>query len=279
MDSFGSYESIARVCVGQSNPWVSSAHASGLKLGPGGFNYPLGVGQDGTAGSRHGAMMPAHYRSEGRTFNNVFMQDVAQVQREAYDSVGLLIDVLEDPGVDAGFRSKSEQLSANLNVVAKMIKAQSSFGVPRQVFFVSMQDFDVHGSQVSRTPEVYGELVRGLTDFYSVLKSLGMEHSVTTFTATEFGRTLQSNSAGTDHGWGSHSFILGGSVKGGKVYGDIPPSDFGHDQDWRRGAMIPTTAVEQYAEVLGRWFGVDESGINNALPKLGRFGSMSESFL
>jgi uncharacterized protein (DUF1501 family) len=94
---------------------------------------------------------------------------------------------------------------------------------------------------------------------------------VTVFTASDFGRTLAVNGDGTDHGWGSHHFVVGGAVEGKKIYGDIPPAKFGHAQDVGHGRLIPTTSVEQYAEPLGRWFGLNNSELVDALPNFKNF--------
>lgn len=279
MDSLGSFDALSRINVGEPHPWVSSEDAPGLRLAGYGLNYPTGVGRDGVPTEPVEMAMLRHYRHEGRSFNNVFMQDVARAQRDAYDAADTLIDVLADTTMRERFTHPTERLSRHMTTVAKIIQARNTFGINRQIFFVSMKGFDVHGGQMAGTPALYGEVSRGLTQFYAVMKELGLQNDVTTFTVTDFGRTLQSNPSGTDHGWGGHQFVIGGAVNGGKVYGEMPLSEFGHDQDWRRGALIPTTSVEQYAEQLGRWFGVSESGLDSALPNRGRFGSLSESFI
>jgi len=105
------------------------------------------------------------------------------------------------------------------------------------------------------------------------MQELVLGSDVTLFTASDFGRTLAINGDGTDHGWGSHHFVIGDAVQGGQIYGDMPPYDFGHDQDAGNGRLIPTMSVEQFAEPLGRWFGLNDSEIAAALPNLTNFGA------
>ena len=101
---------------------------------------------------------------------------------------------------------------------------------------------------------------------------MGLANDVTLFTPSDFGRTLAINGDGTDHGWGAHHFVVGGAVKGKQIFGDIPEAEFDHDQDAGSGRLIPTQSVEQFAAPLGRWFGLDENDLANALPRLGSFG-------
>jgi len=100
---------------------------------------------------------------------------------------------------------------------------------------------------------------------------MGLTNDVTLFTASDFGRTLAVNGDGTDHGWGSHHFVIGDAVAGGRIYGDIPPYDFGHDYDSGNGRLIPSVSVEQFAAPLGSWFGLNDAELASALPNLGRF--------
>ena len=100
---------------------------------------------------------------------------------------------------------------------------------------------------------------------------MGLASDVTTFTAADFGRTLTVNGDGTDHGWGSHHFVVGGAVKGGDIYGDIPEAVLGHSQDAGNGRLIPSVSVEQLAAALGGWYGLNPKEISQVLPGLQAF--------
>src|SRR5690606_19705557 len=103
--------------------------------------------------------------------------------------------------------------------------------------------------------------------------------SVTAFTASDFGRTLSSNGNGSDHGWGGHHFIIGGAVRGGRFYGTMPVLENGGPDAAEGGRMIPTTAVDQYAATLARWFGVADSDLDLVLPNLGNFDARDLGFM
>ena len=164
-------------------------------------------------------------------------------------------------------------LGQQLQAVANTIAIRDALLVNRQVFFVAIGGFDTHSNQVNDLPELQREIDGGVVAFFQAMRELGLGSDVTLFTASDFGRTLAINGDGTDHGWGGHHFVVGEAVQGGRIYGDIPPYDFGHAQDAGSGRLIPTTSVEQFAEPLGRWFGLNDSEIAAALPNLSNFGA------
>lgn len=162
-------------------------------------------------------------------------------------------------------------LGAQMKAIANSVAIRDSLSVRRQVFFAAIGGFDTHSTQATDLPARLADIDQSLTAFHTAMKELGLGNNVTTFTASDFGRTLAANGDGTDHGWGSHHLVVGGAVQGQKIYGDVPPAEFGHDQDADSGRLIPTISVEQYAEPLGRWFGLNDSEIAAALPNLGNF--------
>jgi uncharacterized protein (DUF1501 family) len=166
-------------------------------------------------------------------------------------------------------------LAAQLQAVARMIAARGTLGMSRQVFFVTLPGFDTHDLQQSRHTRLMGQLAHGLKYFDTVTTSMGVDDMVTTFTASDFGRTFASNGDGTDHGWGSHHIVMGGAVKGGDVYGRLPAyglSDgkggFNSADQLQGGALLPTTSIESYAATMGKWFGLSDSELLGVLPGL-----------
>jgi uncharacterized protein (DUF1501 family) len=161
-----------------------------------------------------------------------------------------------------------------------MIKVRASLGMSRQVFFVSVGNYDTHGTQLTDQNSNLGELSDALAALHAATVEMGIEDGVTAFTASDFGRSLAINNDGTDHGWGGHHFVVGGAVRGQRFYGTMPkltqydesqPGN-GNPDDTGYGQIIPTTAVDQYSATLARWFGVDAGGIADIFPNVGRFG-------
>ncbi|MEM6908375.1 MAG: DUF1501 domain-containing protein [Pseudomonadota bacterium] len=170
-------------------------------------------------------------------------------------------------------------LSAQLRAVANTIAVRGQLSASRQIFFVGLGGFDTHSAQASDLPSLLRELDRGVAAFHGAMASLGLAQQVTLFTASDFGRTLAVNGDGTDHGWGGHHFVVGGAVRGGDIYGEVPPATIGHDQEVGGGRLIPSLAVDQYAAQFGRWFGLAPSEIEFALPNLNRFSPPDWNFI
>ena len=167
-----------------------------------------------------------------------------------------------------------------LKMAARLISVRSLLGLRRQVFFTALGGFDTHGAQNVDHPVLLRNLSKALDAFYKATVELGVSTEVTTFTASDFGRTLVNNEQGTDHGWGNHQFILGGAVKGGECYGKYPNVLVaGPDDAYEQGRWIPTTSVDQYAATLAKWFGVSATDIPLVVPNIARFPSRDLGFL
>ena len=165
----------------------------------------------------------------------------------------------------------SSSLSQQLRLVARLIAARGSLGVSRQVFFVSIGGFDLHDLLMTQHPVLLGQVGGALASFDAAMQELGVAQQVTTFTASDFGRTLSSNGDGSDHGWGSHHFVMGGAVRGGRFYGQLPSVSINGPDDVGQGRLLPTTAVDQLAATLARWMGVPGSALATVLPGLANF--------
>ena len=171
-------------------------------------------------------------------------------------------------------------LASQLKLVARLIAARASFGVTRQVFFVSMGGFDFHDKQIADQAKALRKVSDALSAFYETTAQLGVAGQVTAFTASDFGRTLTSNGDGTDHGWGGHQFIVGGAVQGQRFVGTPPPiskDDGGGTENQSHvgfGRLLPSTSVDSYAATLARWFGVQGTELNAILPNLRNFGTV-----
>ena len=164
-------------------------------------------------------------------------------------------------------------LAASLQTVARIIAGRASLGVTRQIFYVQLGSFDTHDGQAQTHARLLTQLGSAFEYFDGVMVNMGLSNSVTSFTISDFGRTLTSNSDGTDHGWGSHHFVVGGAVQGQNMYGQYPVIGSNQANDLGAGRLIPTTAVEQYAGTLASWFGLSDGQIRNVFPNFGNFGT------
>jgi len=174
----------------------------------------------------------------------------------------------------------ANHLGNQLKMVATLASSQQLLAQSRQVFFVSMGGFDTHDNQNTDQPMLLQNLSNALFAFNADLQARGLSNNVTSFTMSDFGRTLTSNGDGTDHGWGGHQIMMGGAVKGGDIYGSMP-ADFtlNSADDFGDGRIIPTTSVDQYAATLAKWFGLSVNEINTIFPNLSRFESDDLGFM
>jgi len=172
-------------------------------------------------------------------------------------------------------------LGQQLQQVAQVIAARSALGVQRQIFFVSYGGFDTHANQLPQQVQLLTTINQGMAAFYQATQELGVANQVTTFTLSEFARTLEPGSnGGSDHAWGGHQLILGGAVKGNTLYGTFPTLVLGGPNDAdQNGRWIPTTALDQYAATLATWFGVSAANLPAIFPNLGNFQSSNLGFM
>lgn len=177
-------------------------------------------------------------------------------------------------------------LAQQMQAVARQIAAAPQLGISRQVFFVSMPGFDTHANQNLAHPDLLGQVAQAMLYFDGALANVGgrdLRGSVTTFTASDFGRTFTTNGSGTDHGWGSHQFVMGGAVNGGNIYGDFPTLgvDSGgfSNPDMAGNALVPKISVDQYGATLGAWMGVSSTDLANIFPNLGNFSPTNLGFV
>lgn len=169
-------------------------------------------------------------------------------------------------------------LGPQLQAIAETISLRAEFQANRQIFFAAIGGFDSHSNQTVDVPSRQQTIDAGISAFVAAMDEIGLSNDVVLFTASDFGRTLAINGDGTDHGWGASHFVVGGGVRGRRIFGEPAPSIFDHDQDSGGGRLIPTTSVEQLAAPIGRWFGLSEGELASALPNLASFSGEPELF-
>jgi uncharacterized protein (DUF1501 family) len=239
---------------------------------------------------------------------HVLEADLAHISQRSIDAESLLRNALR-PASDAAFGTAPANGAYNpsadpklmflnpltgaptfnpvaqqLQIVARLVAAGVSgvTGVRRQVFFVSLGGFDTHSGQNTRHAELMARVAHAMAYFDTALGAINARNAVTTFTASDFGRTFTSNGDGTDHGWGAHQFIMGGAVRGGELYGRFPTlvarnpatQDFDASPDQvRNGSLLPSTSVDQLGATIGRWFGLSDSQSLEVFPNLANFNA------
>jgi uncharacterized protein (DUF1501 family) len=178
------------------------------------------------------------------------------------------------------FQGLNTGLSRQLFAVAKMVEGRATLGLRRQIFFAQAGGFDNHQNQIVDQGNRFNEVGPALRAFYNGLVALGVQDQVTLFTLSDFGRTLRVNDGGSDHAWGNHHIVMGGAVRGGQTYGAFPNQALGGPDDTDRdGRWIPTTAVDQYAATLAKWFGVADADIPAVVPNIARFPTRDLGFM
>ena len=199
------------------------------------------------------------------------------------DEISARIDNIS--GIINGAPSSNIQLPSgnktaqSLEKIAQIISQAEQLGQQRQIFVVRLGGWDTHGDSNQRLEELLPELDGALDYFNKRIEDIGMSDVVTSFTLSDFGRSLSSNGDGTDHGWGNYHMVMGGAVKG-DIYGNLMSMELGGERDYNgAGRMIPEIASEQLGSTLLSWFGLPESDLYDIFPNLKEFDSYDLGFM
>ena len=266
-------------------PFLKGPNAT-ITLQPGLQLGISGLPSTGTPPAQFSGLQQVAAISEVSTQSNLFNQRV--------------LNAIDDSKVVGNIFSGSQPFTTQfptstigqqLRQIAIAISARNALGQPRrQLFYGQMggNAFDTHGSQLTTQQTLLGDLSASLTAFHAATVELGVASSVTTFTLSEFGRTIRINGDGSDHGWGNHALVVGDAVVGGHFYGTYPPVQVGLPElDFPlfsvagnfRGAFVPTISMDQYGATLAQWFGLSPASASQVFPNLGNFQTASLGFL
>lgn len=206
-------------------------------------------------------------------YQHLLTEEFADRKRSAIDTYQLFNSATDNVTLPANidFNENNSYLGAQLQMVAKTIKAHADLGHTRQTFYVEIDGWDMHSRLIAGQAELLPPVDAAITAFYNCLKAMSLDSHVTTFSASDFARTLSSNGDGTDHAWGGNHFVFGGAVQGQKIYGTYPGLVEDGPLDVGRGRFIPTTAVDLYFAELALWLGVPKSSLATVLPNVGQF--------
>ena len=170
----------------------------------------------------------------------------------------------------------NNNLSKDLQAVAKVMSVSKEMGAKRQIFFVNYGGWDMHDNLLGGLNTRLEVVSKALSNFYQATVNLGIANKVTTFTISDFARTITSNGLGSDHGWGGNTMVMGGAVNGGKIFGRYPRMDVGNSNQQNvsfRGNFIPAVSTDEMYAELALWYGVSPYDLCYVLPNLSNFYS------
>ena len=249
-----------------SSLFQAASDTTAYVIGPAGPVEFVGFGDNGIFLEQRNAVeaiLAAQY-------NTVYERAYRDVQQRAVTNIDLVTAALEmAPTFNTVF--PASQLGTQLETVAKLIAVSDVLQMQRQVFFVGVGGFDTHDDQLLLQPGLLGGVADAMKAFYDATTELAVADKVTSFTQSDFARTLTSNGDGTDHAWGGIQWVVGDAVRGREMYGQYPDLALASDDDVGGGRMIPTTSSDQFAATLASWFGVGPAELSTIAPNLGNF--------
>ncbi|MEO7600286.1 MAG: DUF1501 domain-containing protein [Opitutus sp.] len=266
---------------------ISLAGQNSFQVGRTVSQYSVGTnGVVSLSGSSTSATSAAGLRTQAQ--NDLFSSQTGNLFKTAF--AGMTRDAIADSALLAQYVGANAaipftttfpttSLGQQLKMIARLIATAPNLGLKRQIFFARVGGWDLHDNQLGAHATLLSDLSTSLKAFYDATVELGAGNQVTTFTASDFGRTFNTNGDGSDHGWGSHHLMVGGALQGNDIYGRVPDLTIGGPDDTGRGRWIPTTSVDEYSATLARWFGVSSSNLSTVLPNIGRFAKPNLGFL
>ena len=272
------------VSIAMNSPslFCSGATVQGASVQPGNFLSQNVMGVYPPAASQ--ARLAAQQASIGADSGNLIVNAA-----NAVTGTALALSPLLQQAASATTFTKpfpATQLGDQLKEIARIISVRGQLGVGRQVFYCSLGGFDTHGGQPYQQWYLLQQVSAALDAFYWATVQLNVPYQVTTFTLSDFGRTLQPSGSGSDHGWGNHQLVMGGAVLGGQMYGTFPkPTNYvnfnqtNSDYADTRGTMLPNIALAQYGGTLATWFGSSDSDLATIFPTLSNFGAKNVGFM
>jgi uncharacterized protein (DUF1501 family) len=205
-----------------------------------------------------------------KEYSNMFQQTYVDVIRRSRDA-NLQFEGALDQVPELQTEFSDNYISQSFHMISRVMAAREALGMRRQIFFIDFGGWDHHDEVLQNQQDMLGILSNALHEFDTATTELNLSECVTTFTVSEFARTLTSNGNGTDHAWGSNVMVMGGDVRGGEIYGQFPSLALNGPRIVSDGVLIPTTSTDEYFAELALWFGVPKSELVTIFPNLGRF--------
>ena len=202
-------------------------------------------------------------------YQDIFKKTYAEVVSASQNTHELFSSAVGNSTLTTSF--SPNELSQSLKMVARSIKVRQALGMKRQTFFIRYDGWDHHDELLNNHAGMMSVVSKAMKEFQTALAEINMEDKVTTFTISDFARTLTSNGQGTDHAWGGNVLVMGSQVKGKEVYGSYPNLQLNSDLDVGNGVLIPTLSTDEYFAELALWYGVSSIDLLDIFPNLGNF--------
>jgi uncharacterized protein (DUF1501 family) len=269
-DNVAGQQMAVNASLAGSNLFQSADDTFAYVMGPGG---PLQY--DGFWSPAHRAAFEAIVDG---SYDSVYERGFAAIQRRAIDAADTVSAAIASaPTLTTVF--PGSDLGTQLKTVASLIAVRDLLQMERQIFFVATGGFDSHDDQNANQPGLLANVSESIAAFHAATVEIGIADSVTTFTQSDFGRTLTSNGDGTDHAWGGIQIVAGGAVRGRDLYGTYPLLQINGADDVGGGRMIPTTSADQFAATLAKWFGIPDADLDSVAPNIGNFAQRDLGFM
>ena len=251
-----------------------------FQAGNNSFSYVISP-YDGSIGIQNYGNGGTFYNLRDAAMNNILDHNYQDAFKNAYsgeiknanDTHLLFSSAINQVTLNTTFGES--RISKSFEMIAKTIAAanmQTGLSpMKRQIFFVDIGGFDTHDEVFNSHVNLFSQIDEALTSFNAAMKETSLNDKVTTFSISEFGRTLSSNGMGSDHGWGGNVFVMGGAVNGKEVYGSYPDLGYGTEIEIGGGVYIPQLSADQYFAELALWFGVPKTDLALIFPNIGEF--------
>ncbi len=274
--SANTYQNVTAISTSGAAVFVSGSNVAQLQLGNNGAQGIPALQANANVFSTTSASAPLKDIMTAAS-THVLANDYNKIVKRSTEaaaaintSLGAVTLTTQFPGTGLGNQMRN---------VARMIAARQALGARRQVFHVSIGGFDQHSGLVGGHGPLWAQISAAMAAFYNATVELGIANNVTAFTASDFGRTLDSNGQGSDHGWGAHHVVVGGAIKGGEMYGAWPDTVLRGPNDVGRGNLLPTTSVDQLVGTFATWFGVPAGNMKDVIPNAANWSSLDLGML
>ena len=274
--SANTYQNVTAISTSGAAVFVSGSNVAQLQLGNNGAQGIPALQANANVFSTTSASAPLKDIMTAAS-SHVLANDYNKIVKRSTEAAAAINTSLAAVTLTTQFPGTG--LGNQMRNVARMIAARQALGARRQVFHVSIGGFDQHSGLVGGHGPLWTQISAAMAAFYNATVELGIANNVTAFTASDFGRTLDSNGQGSDHGWGAHHVVVGGAIKGGEMYGSWPDTVLRGPNDVGRGNLLPTTAVDQLVGTFATWFGVPAGNMTDVIPNAANWSSLDLGML